>query len=239
MPEERYLIVNADDFGLSPGVSQGIITAHQTGIVTSASLMVRRPGAAEAVAMSRDCRRLALGLHLDLCEWVCTDGEWSLRYEVVPLHDVVAVRDEAGRQLDAFRALVGREPTHLDSHQHYHMQEPLRAIITEVAQAVDVPLRHCAAGLGYIGSFYGQTACGDPEPSAITVGALVALLMKLPTGVHELACHPGDASDAETTYRDERATELRVLCDPAVRDAIARRGITLCSFAEAKALLPP
>jgi predicted glycoside hydrolase/deacetylase ChbG (UPF0249 family) len=237
MPERRYLIVNADDFGLSPGINRGIITAHQHGIVTSTSLMVRSSSAAEAVAMSRDCPQLALGMHLDLCEWVCTDGEWSLRYEVVPLHDVAALRGEVQRQLDAFRALVGRDPTHLDSHQHYHMREPLRTIVTEVAQAIDVPLRQCTPGLGYVGNFYGQTAYGDPEPSAITVGALVTLLMELPTGIHELACHPGDASDADTTYRDERATELWVLCDPAVRDAVDRVGITLCSFAQAGALL--
>ena len=37
----RYLIVNADDFGQSVQVNQGIIHAHEHGIVTSASLMVR------------------------------------------------------------------------------------------------------------------------------------------------------------------------------------------------------
>src|SRR5437870_3779943 len=45
----RYLIVNADDFGLSPGVNRGIIEAHEHGIVTSASLMVRWPAAGEPV----------------------------------------------------------------------------------------------------------------------------------------------------------------------------------------------
>jgi len=41
MSDRRYLIVNADDFGQSPGVNRGIIQAHEHGIVTSASLMVR------------------------------------------------------------------------------------------------------------------------------------------------------------------------------------------------------
>ena len=47
MIAQRYLIVNADDFGQSPGINRGVIEAHENGIVTSASLMVRWPAAAE------------------------------------------------------------------------------------------------------------------------------------------------------------------------------------------------
>ena len=50
MSDKKYLIVNADDFGLSPGANRGIMGAHEHGIVTSASLMVRWPVAAEAAA---------------------------------------------------------------------------------------------------------------------------------------------------------------------------------------------
>ena len=50
MSPSRILIVNADDFGLSAGVNCGIVEAHDKGIVTSASLMVHMPAAAEAVA---------------------------------------------------------------------------------------------------------------------------------------------------------------------------------------------
>ena len=49
----RWLIVNADDFGLSQGVNAGIVAAHERGIVTSASLMVRGSAAVEAVRMLR------------------------------------------------------------------------------------------------------------------------------------------------------------------------------------------
>ena len=41
----RHLIVNADDFGQSAGINRGIIEAHEHGIVTSTSLMVRWPAA--------------------------------------------------------------------------------------------------------------------------------------------------------------------------------------------------
>lgn len=56
-----YLIVNANDFGQSAGVNQGIITAHEQGIVTSASLMVRWPAAVEATAYGRAHPEFSLG----------------------------------------------------------------------------------------------------------------------------------------------------------------------------------
>ena len=48
----RRLIVNADDFGLTPGVSAGILSAHRHGIVTSTTLLATaaidaEPGVAE------------------------------------------------------------------------------------------------------------------------------------------------------------------------------------------------
>ena len=73
----RFLIVNADDFGLSPGVNRGILETHERGILTAASLMVRAPAAAEAAAAAHDHPRLSVGLHLDLGEWICRDGAWE------------------------------------------------------------------------------------------------------------------------------------------------------------------
>src|SRR5512139_1630588 len=103
MPAKRYLIVNADDFGLSEGINRGIIRAHEQGIVTSASLMVRWPAAAQAAAYARRNPRLSVGLHLDLCEWTFANEEWRVTYQVVPTDDAAAVEAELVRQLAAFR----------------------------------------------------------------------------------------------------------------------------------------
>ena len=59
----RRLIVNADDFGLSEGVDHGIVDAFSNGIVTSTSLMVRRPAARHAAELARLHTRLSVGLH--------------------------------------------------------------------------------------------------------------------------------------------------------------------------------
>ena len=57
----RYLIVNADDFGLSHGVNRGVTQAHAAGIVTSTSLMVYGSAASEAAAYSRRQRNFSTG----------------------------------------------------------------------------------------------------------------------------------------------------------------------------------
>src|SRR5918996_4334829 len=127
---ERALIVNADDFGLTPGVNAGVERAHENGILTSASLMVRQPAAAAAAAYARAAPALGLGLHVDLGEWTQRNGEWVAIYEVVPLHEHEPgiVQAEVEAQLERFRALTGRAPSHLDSHQHVHSWPPLREI---------------------------------------------------------------------------------------------------------------
>lgn len=60
------LIVNADDFGRSSAINRAVVTAHRDGILTSASLMVAEPAAAEAVELARAHPRLGVGLHLVL-----------------------------------------------------------------------------------------------------------------------------------------------------------------------------
>ena len=231
----RKLIVNADDFGLSLGVNRGIIASHEQGIVTSASLMVRGPAASEAAEYARGHPTLSVGLHIDLGEWLFQNDRWEPLYEVVSLDDAASVEEEVSRQLAQFYALMGRLPTHLDSHQHVHQGEPIRSVVTTMADALRVPLRHRTRGIRYVGDFYGQTGKGLPLPQATSVGSLVRILGALAPGTSELACHPGFGDNLETVYRSERAEEVRTLCDEQVRTTLAAQQIQLCSFHDIKA----
>jgi len=231
MCSARLLIVNADDFGQSCGVNRGIIQAHEKGIVTSASLMVRWPAAVEAAAYAREHPSLSLGLHVDLGEWAFRDGEWKPLYSVVPAEDAHAVEAEIERQFDAFHRLVDRNPTHADSHQYIHRSEPVGSILTGITNKLGIPLRDASA-VQYRGDFYGQTVKGQPWRSAITVDALLKILEELPSGITELGCHPGYGSGLDTMYVHEREMEVASLCDKRVRQAVESNGIVLCSFHE-------
>jgi len=226
------LIVNADDFGLSAGVNEGILRAHRDGIVTSTSLMVRQPAAAAAVAAAGAHPALSIGLHFDAGEWERHDGEWRPRYLWVDDADADAVAAELDHQLQAFRALTGCDPTHLDSHQHVHRDEPARSILARCARQLGIPLRHQSAAR-YYGGFYGQGRDGERLGYAIEPAGLVTSIRELAAGTTELACHPAAEVDPTWAYGSERTIELETLCHPSVRAAIAERGVELRSFRDA------
>jgi chitin disaccharide deacetylase len=226
--QARHLIVNADDFGYSRGVNRGIIEAHERGIVTSASLMVKQRAAEEAAVYARRRSELSLGLHVELRRWRLRRLPWRPSPRAKSrLRDAVAT--DVREQLDRFRRLLGEDPTHLDSHQHRHRLEPTRSILLELADELHVPLREFNANVHFCGDFYGQID-GRPWPQGIQSEALIHLLERLPTGVTELCSHPGYGEDLGGWYKAERAQEVRTLCDPAVRAAIDRLGIRLATF---------
>jgi chitin disaccharide deacetylase len=229
---ERAVIVNADDFGRSRGINEGVAVCHERGIVTSASLMVRAPAADEAAEYAERHPGLSVGLHVDLAEWTVRDGSWRPLYERVDEADAAAVAAEIRSQLAAFRELLGRDPTHLDGHQHAHRDEPARSIMLELADELRVPLRDFAPGVRYSGSFYGQGASGEPLAEAISVEALRGIIAGLPPGVTELGCHPAAADDLDSMYLAERMEEVRALCDPRVRAALDEAEVELISFAD-------
>lgn len=227
----RRLVVNADDLGQSPGINAGVIRSHEQGIVTSASLMVRWPAAPAAADYAAAHPELSVGLHVDLAEWSRAGGEWVARYRVVDDADPAAVEEEIRQQLQRFRDLMGRNPTHLDGHQHIQRSGHPGRALGELAAELGVVLRDRDPAVRYEGGFYGRTPDG-PYPRGITAGRLIEILSGLPEGTTELGCHPGLGNDVDSDYAGERALEVQALCDPRVRRAIDRLGIELVSFAE-------
>ncbi len=228
----RFLIVNADDFGLTAGVNRGIVEAHERGIVTSASLMVRAPAAAGAASLARAHPRIGVGLHIDMGEWVLRDGRWIARYEFVPEGNAAAAAGELERQLALFVELMGRPPDHLNSHQHVHMSRPeLSRAVVDLADELGIGVRSRHPHVVYRG-MYGQDAEGVSIPDAIGADAYVEVIRNLPPGVTELGCHPGNVEGLDSDYRLERAIELETLCDPRVRAAIYESGVRLVTWAD-------
>jgi predicted glycoside hydrolase/deacetylase ChbG (UPF0249 family) len=228
---KRVLIVNADDFGRSHGINRGVALAHDEGIVTSASAMVHWPAAEEAAELARERPALSVGLHVDLGEWAYGDGEWRALYRRVTDGDEPAVAREVDAQLTRFQETFGRSPTHLDSHQHIHRQEPLRSILLVAGRKLRIPVREVTPGIVYRGDFYGQTGKGEPTPEAIEVEFLRQLLTALLPGVTELGCHPAAEPEVSSSYASERPQELRALCDPRIQAEVLAQGIELRSFA--------
>ena len=226
----KRLIVNADDYGLSEGVNRGIATAHSSGILTSASLMVLAPAAASAAEASRAMPDLGVGLHLDVGEWEFSDGGWKAVYERAALDDAPALAREVDAQIAMFKRLVGTLPTHIDSHQHAHRNDPLKSILVDKCRGLGIPLRHFTEGVRYLGDFYGQDDKGTSYAERVSPQFLVTLLSKIADGATELCCHPAAEVDFKGMYAAERLNELDALCDPEVKVELRERGIELSSF---------
>jgi len=209
----KYLIVNADDFGAGGGTSRGIVEAHRDGIVTSTSLLVNTPWSAAAATLAETVPDLGVGLHLDL------DG--------VAEADVPLALD---RQLHRFADLLGRPPTHVDTHHDAHRDPLLLPHVMAFARRHGLPLRGQSPARP-CSKFYGQWD-GETHPEQISMAGLERLLAaEVRDGVTELSCHPGyhDAS-LHSSYRLERELELKTLCDPAAHRLLSAFGITLISF---------
>jgi predicted glycoside hydrolase/deacetylase ChbG (UPF0249 family) len=227
-----WLIVNADDFGCCHGVNRGIIEAHEHGIVTSASLMVDARGAVDAAEYARERAELGVGLHVVLERWrVHRLPRRGSTFSARALERHAAGQLE--RQLEQFSLLVGRSPTHLDSHQHRHTWPLVQPLFERAASELGVPLRRTDLGARFCGEFYGHDGRGRPDPEAIRPEALINLLERLEPGLTELCCHPGYADDLDSWYRLEREQEIRALCDPRVQETVRKRGIRLCTFSDA------
>jgi predicted glycoside hydrolase/deacetylase ChbG (UPF0249 family) len=228
---DRSLIVNADDLGLSEAVNAGVFTAHREGIVTSASLMVRQGAAPLAAEEAARHAELGIGLHIDLGEWNYEAGEWTQAYMHCDSDDRDAVEAEVRAQVERFRALVGRDPDHLDSHQHVHESEPAKGVVEALAAELGVPLRN--RGVRYEGGFYGQSGKGEPFPEGITPERLRELIEALPPGWTEIGCHPAAGPVPTSSYNQERQIELATLRDPGVKTLLNVRNVNLCSYAQA------
>jgi predicted glycoside hydrolase/deacetylase ChbG (UPF0249 family) len=217
------LIVNADDFGASSGVNRGIVECHTRGIVTSTSLMVTGAAALEAAALSEESPQLAVGLHWDVV------GEDERDFA---LDDECAVRAEFAAQLDRFQTLMGRPPTHVDSHRHMHLKDEVRALFPELVAPLGVPLRG-HGDVFFIGGFYAQWEWGVTELEHVSVRALQGILAdEVGEGWTEVSCHPGYiVPDYRSTYREEREAEISTLTDPRIRSTIDELGLTLESYA--------
>jgi hopanoid biosynthesis associated protein HpnK len=152
----KRLIVNADDFGLSPEVNAGIMRAHRDGILRSASLMVAEPSALPAAELARDNPALDVGLHAVVCQGrsildssrlgtaVSASGEFmdspvsaGMRY-FFDRSIRAAMTDELRAQVERHLELVGYL-NHIDGHLNFHVHPLFADILVNLAVEYKVP----------------------------------------------------------------------------------------------------
>jgi chitin disaccharide deacetylase len=258
----KYLIVNADDYGHTAGVSEGIRYAHLKGIVTSTSAMMNnRHIEEELVRLVELCPRIGMGVHLVLTygQPVQPVGSLPVLMHLSPdgqhfFKDLAAVADQVDlgevkaewqAQIDKFISITGRPPDHLDGHHHIMcLNSNFYNIYLELAQqygcAVRRPVDEKLAELG------GNNACDArvimPDrldtrfySDGVSEAMLDEMIIDISAGTTEWMCHPArvDAVIQHISdYNIRRADELDLLTQANLRQKIDRAGIRLISFGD-------
>jgi predicted glycoside hydrolase/deacetylase ChbG (UPF0249 family) len=214
----KYLIPNADDFGYTRDVNEGIIHAHRHGILTATTLMATGAAFDHAVALARENPSLDVGVHLVL---VGSDG--------FPPTVAHLIQQIALRRIHVYHELVaqvrkvqsaGIQPTHLDTHKHTHLLPPVLDAVSRIASEFQIPwvrrpfdLPLHAGGvpwqrqavsktLGFARAGFHRVLerhrCRTTDHFAgfqltghYDAAELALLIRHLPEGITEFMCHPG------------------------------------------------
>ena len=235
-PAARRLIVNADDFGLTGGVSRGILRAHREGLVTSTTVLASLPAQPELDATAAASPGLGLGLHFNLtwgrpvspAETVASlvDADGRFGRDLAALQERARpdeVRRECEAQIEAFARRFGRGPTHLDSHHHAHRVPRVMDAVVDVVVAARVPLRSQDAGfrdgLRRHGIATTDSFVGDAQAEPYwTTERLLDQLATLPLGAHRAHVPSG------RLRRDPRLQPLRTPARGRAGGALRSRG---------------
>lgn len=147
----KYLIVNADDYGLDECINQAVILAYRQGIVTSTTILANGDAFLPGIEGLRDNSGLGVGVHLTLVngnplsrpEEIPTllngEGRFFSSYQEFIPHflsgkiKLKEIRTEWAKQISRVRA-QGIEITHLDSHQHLHVFPGINKVTAELAR---------------------------------------------------------------------------------------------------------
>ena len=151
------LIINADDFGLTPGINRSIEELHRAGVLSSATLMASGPAFDDALTIARRNPSLGVGCHVVLTDGIPVSAPQSIpsllgldRTSLRPSLSTFAaaallgrlrpedIRTEALAQIRKLQS-AGVTVTHLDTHKHTHIFPAVHRPLLEAARLVSVP----------------------------------------------------------------------------------------------------
>ena len=246
---KKYLIINADDFNLTPGISRAILYGAERGVISSTSVFVTGGGTGFLKALKK-VRSLGVGLHFNITAGrpvsrpnavktlVMSDGKFiprsQQRFNQIKSDDVLK---ELESQIKKFVTFFGCLPTHIDSHHHVHCYKKIYTAVCAIAQHYNVPIRKRYLktknpnGKGTLTTDY---IYGRFNPDRHwTTRSLLHVLHGLKNGVSELIVHPGYTSPLLTkksSFNRQREKELDALCSNDFIHGLRKKAIALIRF---------
>ncbi len=150
----KKLIINADDFGLTRDISDKIIETYKIGNLSSTSLMVNTPASDYAIKLAKKNPKLGVGLHFNLTEGKALTGISSITdlngfffnkmrinlFKTLRIIDLKDIKNELNMQFE-YITNAGLSPSHIDSHQHIHMNPGIFRVVADFAKEKKVSIR--------------------------------------------------------------------------------------------------
>jgi len=218
----KFLITNADDFGFTTDVNEGIVHAHRHGILTAATLMATGAAFDHAVILAHENPELDIGVHLVLLGSPGYPATVSGLIKAIGMRRI-PIREKLVEQVR--RVLeAGLRPTHLDTHKHTHLLPQVLDAVARISEEFQIPwvrrpfdLPMSASGIswktrlasksfGFVRSrFHAKLAkhhcrttdhfAGFQLTGRYRAAELSKLIRGLPEGITEFMCHPGFCTD--------------------------------------------
>jgi hopanoid biosynthesis associated protein HpnK len=253
LPAVQRVIINADDFGLSPGVNRGIVAAFLDGILTSTTMLVNLPSFDDAVALALSHPTLPVGIHLSLL-WgrpvsdpavvpslVERDGTFPrsltvlVRRYVLGTLNLEHVRTEFRAQIERFRR-TGLTPSHVDSHKHVHCLPGVLSALADVSSEQGIR----RARFPYEDGLAPSIGTVDVAPAGSTKSRMKSAVVRflsrggrktldrrgIRTTDHFVGIQYMDRLDADTMrfiLSNLRDGSTELMCHPGYDDGLARR----------------
>lgn len=225
------VLFNADDFGLTKGVTDGIIQAHTNGVVQSTTLMMNGLATDYAVAKAKKFPSLQVGIHLvltygkplsdDVPTLLNEQGtfKYTNSFEQMGSPNIEDVEKEWRAQLDAFLA-TGLPLHHIDSHHHVHGWPVLKEVVLALSKDYDVPVRYTDSLKDYPTVLLTENLYLDFYGDGIHKDIFKSLELYKGNSV-EVMTHPAFVDDdlrTVSSYLDAREEELALLCHLEIPD---------------------
>jgi predicted glycoside hydrolase/deacetylase ChbG (UPF0249 family) len=246
MTPSRFLIINADDLGISPEVNRGICIAYEKGVVTDSSLLIKGPCVHQAIEMIKKNPSFPVGIHIDLdplLGWKSPGIERLPRQKLLEMMNepdfAGKVKKEIDNQMTAFLD-AGLILSHIDTHHHVHGFPKIFELLVEAMGRHNIKaIRFSKIGYSLLGrgdipittehaQWMEDVLCEKKilHPHHLIDPIVPFSLKEIPSGVTELMVHPGIGGD---TWRQK---DFEMLMDPLFMSTVKDQGIQLIGFAE-------
>lgn len=256
----KKVIINADDFGYSSGVNQGILKAFKKGVLSSTTLMANMPGREEAIQLSKNTPNLGVGGHLVLtCGKPITDAKTIIdeKGEFYRLKEYYKNRSkmkddeiysEWCAQID-FLLDNDVDVSHLDSHHHLHTFPENLEITKQIANKYKLSFRNAynlednmvlpyQKGIKGFEDLMNSEAIRTMDSPYIVkrdacIDEIKKVLEKLTENVTELMVHPAFVDEVlyfQSSFNVQRIREVEILTDPPVKKLFKKMDFKIVNY---------